>query len=178
MLPSMLTSPLPPSFLDTCSLSMLSLGYKALYIVMCFLVLWSICWSFSPVHFKNGPEYLTTQMFIPLMRFLLYSLVSSSFLVLLRSYFSFFFLLSTTYWWFPLPSICKFPFLRAFWFFLDFLSFIPFVICRFPLSIISIAHFSMPNTIPTSSLYILTTCITVSKSFSFFGKQFDDVHVH
>ena len=38
-------------------------------------------------HFKNGPEYLTTeraQIFIPLMKFLKCSLVSSIFLVLLR----------------------------------------------------------------------------------------------
>ena len=44
---------------------------------------------------KSGPEYLTmgtAQAFIPLMRFLLYSLVSSSFLVLLRHSFLLFFL--------------------------------------------------------------------------------------
>ena len=45
MLSSMLPSPLPLSFLDTYSLSTLSMGYKTLWIVMSFLVLWSICWS-------------------------------------------------------------------------------------------------------------------------------------
>ena len=40
-------------------LSTSSLGCKALCIVIRFLVLWSICLSFSFVHFKNGPEYLT-----------------------------------------------------------------------------------------------------------------------
>ena len=50
------------------------------------------------------------------------SLVSSSFLVLLRYTFFKCFLSSPLVWWCPLlisPSISKFPFLRAFWFFLD-----------------------------------------------------------
>ena len=54
----MLASPFPP-FLDTYSLTMLSLGCKALGMVISFLVLCSICLSSSLVHFKNGPEYLT-----------------------------------------------------------------------------------------------------------------------
>ena len=58
MLFSMLVSPLPPSLLDTYSLSTLSLGCNALCMVISFLVLWSISLSFSLVHFKNGPEYL------------------------------------------------------------------------------------------------------------------------
>ena len=68
---------------------------KDLCIVINFVVLWSICLSFSIVHFKNGPEYLTresAQMIIPLMKFLLQSLVSRSFLVLLRYSFPIFFL--------------------------------------------------------------------------------------
>ena len=78
----MLASPLPPSFLDTNSLSMSSLGCNALCMVISFLVLWSICLSLSSVHFRKGPEYLTrgtAQVFIPLIRFLLESFVSSSF---------------------------------------------------------------------------------------------------
>ena len=46
------------------------------------------------VHFKNGPEYLirrTVQVFIPWMRFLLYNLVSSSFLFFQEYFFCFFF---------------------------------------------------------------------------------------
>ena len=44
----------------------------------------SICLSSSLVHFKNGPQYLTKgQVFTLLMRFLQYSLVSSSFHILL-----------------------------------------------------------------------------------------------
>ena len=90
----MKASPLPPSFLSTFSLWRLSLRCKVLRIAMSFLFLWSICWSFSVVHFKNGPEYVTRgtaqALSIPLMRLLLYSLVSSSFL--LRYFFVFFFL--------------------------------------------------------------------------------------
>ena len=44
-----------------------------------FFVLWSICLSSSPVHFKKGPEYLTrgtAQVFILLVGFLLDSFVS------------------------------------------------------------------------------------------------------
>ena len=44
---------------------------------------------------------------------------------------------------------------------------IPSVICRFPLFIISMAHFSMIHSIPISSLHILATCIWISDSFSF-----------
>ena len=40
-----------PSFLDTYSLSTLSLGCNDLCIVISFLVLWSICLSYSLVHF-------------------------------------------------------------------------------------------------------------------------------
>ena len=130
----MLTSLLSP-FLDTYSLSTSFLGYKALYIVLSFLVLWSICLSSSIVHFKNGPEYLTpgiTQVFIPLMRFLLYSLVSNSFLVL------------------PLlpifPRISTLPFLRAFWFFLDsVIQFLrPFVVFCFSLLVWYISLCQIP----------------------------------
>ena len=83
----MLVSPLPPSFLGTYSLSTYSLGCNALCMVISFRVLWSICLSSLQVHFKDDPEYLTretAQVFIPLIRFLLYSFISSSFLVLLK----------------------------------------------------------------------------------------------
>ena len=83
---SMLASFLPPSCLYLYSLSTSSLGCKVLCIIKSFLVLWSICWNSSLVYFKNGPEYLsrgTAQIFIHLVRFLLCSLVSRSFPVLL-----------------------------------------------------------------------------------------------
>ena len=66
------------------------IGSKALWMVINFLVFWIISLSSFLAPFKNGPEYLTTGtvlIFIPLLRFLLQSLVSSSFLVLLRYYF-------------------------------------------------------------------------------------------
>ena len=75
-LSSTLPSLIPASFFDTYRLCHLS-GANTLYLVISFLVVWSISWS-SLVHFKNGPEYLTrgtARVFIPLMRFLLCSLV-------------------------------------------------------------------------------------------------------
>ena len=65
-----------------CLLFVSYLGCMALCIVMSFLVLWSICWSSSLVHFKNNPEDLTrgtAQGLILLRIFLRYN-----FLVLLR----------------------------------------------------------------------------------------------
>ena len=64
-----------------------SLVCKALCIVIRFLVLCSIYSSSSLVHFNNSPEYLTwgtAQVFTPFICFLLYSLVSSTFLLLQR----------------------------------------------------------------------------------------------
>ena len=81
----MLASHLPP-FLKTNTLSMSSLGYKTLCIIISFLVLWSVCLSSFLVQFKNGPGYLT-RVFIPLMRFLFQSLVSRNFLVCLMQSF-------------------------------------------------------------------------------------------
>ncbi len=46
-------------------------------------------------------------------------------------------------------------------------SFVSFV----PLFMTSMAHFSMPNSIPMSWLYILTACMRVSNSFSFFANN-------
>ena len=68
---------------------------KALRIDINFLVLWSIFLNSSLVQFKKGPECLlreTDQVFIPLIRCLRQSLVSRSFLVLLRYYYLFSFL--------------------------------------------------------------------------------------
>ena len=120
---------------------------------------------------QNGPEYLTkgsAQLFIPLMRFLMYRLVSSSFFVPFRYSFLKCFP-SSPFLWCPLPlfpSICNFPFLNFSWF--D--SSIPSVMRRFLLLIISMTYFSMPNSIPMSWLLILTACIMVSNSFHFWQK--------
>ena len=83
----MMGNPLPPFFLDTYSLSVLSLGCNAFCIIINFLVLRSICLTSSLVHFKNGPEYLTRGTAQVL---LLPSLVSRGFLVLLRFSYLFF----------------------------------------------------------------------------------------
>ena len=53
-----------------------------------------------------------------------------------------------------------------------FSSSIASVIWRFPLFIISMAHFSMANSIPISWLYILTAYIGVFNSFSFLENSF------
>ena len=158
---SWMLASLLPLFLNAFSLSTSSLVWKALCIVMSF-VLWSICGSSSLVYFKNGPECFTwgkNQVFIPLMRFLLCSLASSTFLVLPR--FSFLiFHSSPLVWWCPLLiflSICKFLFLQTFWFSLIFRHY------RFPLFIMNLAHFSLL----LFSMYILTACMKVSNSFSF-----------
>ena len=101
--------------------SMSSLRCKALCIVMNFLILWPLCLRSSHAHFENGLEYLTretTQLFILLMRCLLYRLVSSSFFrspEILKKI-----LLCVFLWRCPLPIIpdtCNFPFLRfgGFW---------------------------------------------------------------
>ena len=77
----------------TYSLSMSSNGYKALLIVINFLVLWSIFLSSFRIFFRIGPEYFikrTAQVFIPSMRFLLLGLVSRGFLVYLKLFFVFF----------------------------------------------------------------------------------------
>ena len=52
---SVLSTLLFPSFLDTKNLSFL--GCRALYTVINFFILWSICLSFYLVYFKNDPEY-------------------------------------------------------------------------------------------------------------------------
>ena len=47
----------------------------------------------------------------------------------------------------------------------------PSVMCGLPLFIISKAHFSLPNSIPISWLYIFTVCIRVSNSLSILAKS-------
>ena len=83
------------SFFNTHSLSTSSLECKVLWMVLSFLLLWSICLISPLVHFKNSPEYVTkmiVQAFISL-RFLLYSLVSRNVILLRYSLLIFFFFL-------------------------------------------------------------------------------------
>ena len=116
----------------------------------------------------------SAQVFIPLMRFLQWHLVSRNFFIRLRFILVNLFFLSLLVWWCPLPifqSTCNFPFLKAFWFFdLVVLFFLLFII-------MSIVHFSMPNSIPIPWLYILIVCIRVPNFFIFF-KQLDVVHIY
>ena len=56
------------------------------------------------------------------------------------------------------PSLLIFP---------SFGSFLLPVMCRFPLLIVSVVLFSMPNSIPLFWVYILSFCIKVFSSFSF-----------
>ena len=116
---SMLASPLPPSFLDTYSLSTWSLGCNALCMVISFLVLYSICLSSSLVHLGKGPGYLTwgtAEVFIPLMKFLLESFFRVVFSFSWDILFGSCLLFALVWWCHPLrsPSICRFHFLRAF----------------------------------------------------------------
>ena len=167
----MLVSLLPPSFLDTYSQSTSSLVCNALCMVISFLVFWSICFSPSLVHFKNAPKYLTrdtAQVFIPLISFMFYSFFSSSFLVLLRYSFLIFFFHLHLFDGVSFQDAQVFVGLlfseRSFsWFG----SSIPSVRRRLPLFMTSMAHFSMPDSISMSWLYIPTACIKVSCSFSF-----------
>ena len=69
-------------FLDTYSLSTSFLVCNSLCVFISVLDLCSISLSSSLVHFKNGPVYLTmktARVFIPSIKFLLYSFVSGSF---------------------------------------------------------------------------------------------------
>ena len=157
----MLTISVFPSFLDTQNLSMSSLGYKAFCIVINFL---SICLSSTLVYFMNGPVYLTRRtayVFIPLMRFLLLSLVSRCFLVCLKYsfLFSFFFhhcLFDCVH--FQYSQILVIYFLPSVLMLSCFGSSSPSIVCLFPLFIMSMVHFSISKSIPTFLLYILIVC--------------------
>ena len=166
----MMSSPLPLSFIVTYNLPTYSLGYKALYIVITFVV-WSICCSFSLIHIRMVTSILqvgTVQVFIPLIKFLQCSLVSRCFLIILRysffifSFISVYLMLSAS----NIPKYYMFTFLSV-RIFTRFGSSVDFFLCRFPLFIISMAHFSMANSIPIYFQYLLT----VSSSFPFFANS-------
>ena len=172
----MLASSLPPSCFDAYSLSTSSLRCNALFWVISFLVLRSICLNSSWVHFKKRPEYLTretAQVFIALIKYLLHSFVSSSFLVLLRypslifSFISSCLMVSA----FKMPKYLYASFspivqiLSWFW------SFYYIRQVSLPLFITCMAQFYTPNSISMSWLYILTVRIKVSSSFSFLANS-------
>ena len=53
----------------------------------------------------------------------------------------------------------------------------PSVICHLQLFLTSMVHFSMPNSIPISWLYIFTVCIRVSNPFSFLAKSLMSIDI-
>ena len=130
------------------SYSLSSLEYKALSTIISSLSLWYICLISFFVHFQNDPGYHTrgnAQLFIPLIRFQLQSLVSTSFLVLLRYTFLTFSKISTClmmfafnileYLWFSFsPSILMFFFFFFCFFFSVLFSFL-FLFSHFSLSV-------------------------------------------
>ena len=153
----MLASPRPPSFLDMHRLPVLSRGCKA----MCIVYL----------------SRRTVQVFIPLMRFLLQSLVSRSFLVQLRySFFSPFISNCLMVTVSNIPKDMWASFLRAFKCLLD-LEVLCLPSFAFLLLIISVDHMlnSMLNSISMTRLYILIVYITFPILFHF-CKQLDVVH--
>ena len=116
-----------------------SLGCKTLCIVIYFLALWSVCSGSSLAHFNYRPNYLTkeaAEVFIPLMSFLLQSLVLRSFLVCLK--YSFLFLPSS-----PLLWLCSLPNIPKYLLFLFSTSVLILsgIDCSIPLFIISMPHF-------------------------------------
>ena len=124
-LSGILVSPLPPLFLDTSSLSTSFLACKALSMVMTFFVLRSLRWSSSLVNLKEWSSSVLGRGQPRCLSFwwdfcyVVWFQVVFSFS---RCIISKFFLSSRLFWWYPfslIPSICKFPFLQAFWFFLD-----------------------------------------------------------
>ena len=154
----------------------------ALYIVINFLVIWSIYLSSSFVHFKNGLEYLTRRTAYLWWDFCCRSWFQEVFLFVYGTPFSFSF--SLLFFLSPLhcplpkfPSTCKFSFLQTFWFFLDsIVLFLPLFL-DFHFFIMCMPRLSMPNSIPISWQHILIVCISL-QFFFVFGKQLDVVHVH
>ena len=141
------------------SLSISFPRYKALSIVIKFLVLWSSCLGSFLIHCKNGHEYLIRRIglvSILLMRFLLQSLVSRSFLVrfvqgilyLFSSFISACLMVSAS----NIPKYLKFSFSRNVLILSSFGGSMPSLICLFPLFIMSMAHFYMVNSFPLSWL--------------------------
>ena len=93
-------------------------------VVMSFLVLWSIYWNSSLLHFKKSPKYLMKgqpgYLFVWWdFCYVIWFWIVFSFS---RGFIFFFFLSSAHVWWHQLSIFLgndRFPFLLAFWFFLD-----------------------------------------------------------
>ena len=143
------------------------------YEFSCYLVHMLILFS-NP--FTNSLVYLrkcATQVFIPLMRFLQCSLISSIFLFSRGILFIFFFLLCMFIGdRFQYSQVFKVSFFLSVMILSRLGSSIPSVICGFPPFIISMAQFCMPYLFSVSWLYIFKSCIKVSNSFWFSANNF------
>ena len=147
-----------------------------------FLVIWSICLISASVHFNNSPKYLTkgkTYVFIPLMRFLLQSLLSRSFLDHLRySFLIFFFLLRLLYGVrfqysqvlviFLFSKLSDSFLIRLFSFFRH----VSFSTSYYEPGIFFYAKFHS-----YFLLYIFIICLRVSNSFSFFARMASSIYI-
>ena len=145
-----------------------------------FLVIWSICLISFPNNFYNSPENFIWGIVKLLMRLLLWSLVSRCFL-LLRNFFSYFFfhpLFALLCCCPTFPDIGNFSFSWLFWCFPDLIVRLIQLFSFSPFLIISITHFSIPNSIPISFLSIMILCANVSRSSFVFSKYPNTIHVH
>ena len=151
-----------------------SLGCKVLCVINNFFVLWFIHQSSSLVYFKNGPEYHTrwaAKIFIPLMQFLRIFLISKIFLVLRKSFLIFSFLL--IYFIgsaFNIPDYLKVSLSLSVHMLSWFGSSLPSVHSLSSLFLLSMAHFSMPNSIPVfllgNNLPSVDKCDLIAKDIS------------
>ena len=102
-----------------------SFWFISLYIVIIFLIVWSICLRSSLVHFKNRLEFLQWGRCLCVYFFVGFPLLSPvlrGFLVHLNNSFPNFLLRSPILWWCPLPifpSSLNFSFLQEFPIFID-----------------------------------------------------------
>ena len=142
----MLASPLPPFFLTHTVWDVRVYGSSLVFLFSGPFV------GVLPSILRGGAGEVS----IPLMRFLLRSLVLSCFLVLLGIFFLIFFRFRIFWCLLPIsPKYLYISFSLSHLIFSLFGSSIPSVICCFLLFIIRMAHFSMPYSIPISSLPVL-----------------------
>ena len=156
-------NPLSPYFRERyslCHLSDLNL-YASSVIVLSF---GSFVWvpSLSIIRMVSS-IYLTrrsAQIFISLRRFLLHCLVSRSFLFFWGTLVLLFRLSPLLWWWSLLifQSTCNFPSLQAFLFFFG-SALLFLVIHLFPIFIMNMAYFPMPNSIPIWLMLLLLSWV-------------------
>ena len=119
--------------------------------------------EFFHVEFKNYPKYHTrgdTQVFIPLVKFLLQTFLSRSFILLTYSFLTFSYILAFVLWCL-LPIYSTTSNFSSFFYLQEFCCFPAFAVLSLPLFlfspsfIINIVHFSIQNSIPIYELHCL-----------------------